>query len=101
MSENIEIKNVNGIDICQFQPKGVCSKLMQFRIQDGVILDAEFVGGCAGNLSGIGILIKGMNINEVKEKLSGIPCGKRPTSCPDQLSKAIEAYIEAKSAIKA
>lgn len=101
MSENIEIKNVNGVDVCQYQPKGVCSKLMQFRVKDDIIQDIEFVGGCSGNLSGIGVLIRGMNINDVVSKLKGIPCGKRTTSCPDQLAQAIEAYIETKTAVKA
>lgn len=96
MSE-INIKEINGVDVVQYQPKGVCSKMMQIRIKDNIIQDVEFVGGCAGNLSGIGVLVKGMNISEVAPKLQGIPCGKRPTSCPDQLSKALLAYIEAKS----
>ena len=65
MSEEIKINNVNGVDIVQYQPKGVCCKLMQMRIKDNIIQDVEFVGGCNGNLSGIGILIKGMNINDI------------------------------------
>ena len=72
---------------------------MQFRIKDNIIQDIEFVGGCNGNLSGIGVLVRGMNINDVISKLKGIPCGKRPTSCPDQLAQAIEAYIETKQLI--
>ncbi len=100
MSENIEIKEVNGVDVVNYQPKGVCCKLMQMRIKDNIILDVEFVGGCNGNLSGIGVLIKGMNINDIIPKFSGLPCGNRPTSCPDQLSKGIVAYLEAKSAVK-
>lgn len=70
--------------------------MMQMRIKDNIIQDVEFVGGCNGNLSGIGVLIKGMNINDIVPKLSGIPCGARPTSCPDQLTKGIQAYLEAK-----
>ena len=93
MSE-VSIKEVNGVDIVQYQPVGVCSRMMQIRIKDEIIQDVEFVGGCAGNLSGIGVLVKGMNINEVIPKLQGITCGKRPTSCPDQLTKALSAYIE-------
>ena len=54
--------------------------MMQMRIKDNIIQDVEFVGGCNGNLSGIGVLIKGMNINDIVPKLSGIPCGARPTS---------------------
>ena len=96
MSDNIQIKEVNGVDIVQYQPKGVCCKMMQMRIKDNIIQDVEFVGGCNGNLSGIGVLVKGMNINDIVPKLSCIPCGARPTSCPDQLTKGIQAYLEAK-----
>ncbi len=101
MSDNIEIKHSNGVDIVRYQPKGVCCKLMQMRIKDDIIQDVEFVGGCNGNLSGIGVLVKGMNIHDIVPKLSGIPCGARPTSCPDQLTKGIQAYIEAKSGVTA
>ena len=97
MSE-VNIKEVNGIDIVQFQPKGVCCKMMQIRIKDDIIQDIEFVGGCNGNLSGIGVLVRGMNINDVITKLQGLPCGSRPTSCPDQLTKGLTAYIEQKQA---
>ena len=100
MSEVI-IKEVDGYDIVQYQPKGVCAKMMQFRIKDEIIQDVEFVGGCNGNLSGIGVLVKGMHINDIIPKLSGLPCGSRPTSCPDQLTKGLVAYLEAKEAIKA
>lgn len=98
---DVIIKEIDGIDVVQYQPKGVCAKMMQFRIKDNIIQDVEFVGGCNGNLSGIGILVKGMHINEVIPKLSGLPCGSRPTSCPDQLTKGLTAYIEAKEAVKA
>ena len=97
---DVVIKEVNGVDVVQYQPKGVCAKMMQFRIKDNIIQDVEFVGGCNGNLSGIGILVKGMHINDIIPKLSGLPCGSRPTSCPDQLSKALTAYITEKEAIK-
>lgn len=98
MSE-VEIQNIDGIDIVKYQPQGVCSKLMQIRIKDNIILDAEFIGGCAGNLSGIGMLIKGMDIKEVIKRMSGLPCGNKPTSCPDQLSKALSAYLAKKQTI--
>ena len=94
---NVVINNHNEYDIVQYQPQGVCSKMMQIKIKDNIIEDIEIVGGCAGNLVGIGQLVKGMNINDIIPKISGIPCGKRPTSCPDQLSKALEAYLNAKS----
>ena len=95
------IKEVDGFDIVQYQPKGVCSKMMQIRIKDEIIHDVEFVGGCAGNLIGIGALVKGQKISDIVGKLQGIPCGSRPTSCPDQLTKGLEAYLKAKEAVKA
>ena len=100
MSE-IEIRNIDGIDVVRYMPQGVCSKLMQIKIKDNIILDTEFIGGCSGNLSGIGMLVRGMNIEEVVKRISGLPCGSRPTSCPDQLSKALSAYLSKKQTIKA
>ena len=99
MSDNIEIKELNGIDEVRFQPQGVCSKLMVIKIKDNTIIDMETVGGCSGNLKGIGSLIKGMDINEVMKRVQGIPCGSRPTSCPDQLSIALRLYLEHKSKV--
>lgn len=96
---DIIVKEENGFDIVQYQPKGVCAKMMQFRIKDNILHNVEFVGGCNGNLSGIGILVSGMNINDIIPKLSGLPCGSRPTSCPDQLTKGLEAYIKAKETV--
>ena len=96
MSDNIEIKNIDGIDVVQFQPRGVCCKMMNFKIKDDILIETDFMGGCNGNLKGIGVLVKGMNINEIIQKLQGLPCGVRPTSCPDQLTKGLVAYIEAK-----
>ena len=97
--DNISIKEENGIDIVQYQPKGVCAKMMNFRIKDNMLLDAEFIGGFNGNLKGISILVQGMHINDIIPKLSGLPCGSRPTSCPDQLTKGLEAYIKAKETV--
>ena len=71
------IKEVDGFDIVQYQPKGVCSKMMQIRIKDEIVHDVEFVGGCAGNLIGIGALVKGQKISDIVGKLQGIPCGSR------------------------
>ncbi len=98
---DVIIKNIDGVDVVQYQPKGVCAKMMQFRIKDDIIQDVEFVGGCNGNLSGIGILVKGMHINDIIPKLSGLPCGSRKTSCPDQLTKGLAAYLELKQGVKA
>ena len=84
-----------------YKTHGTCSQLISFELEDGKIHNVSFTGGCNGNLKGIGILIRGMNIHDIIPKLSGLPCGSRPTSCPDQLTQGIQAYIEAKSAIKA
>ena len=93
MSDNIQIKEVNGVDIVQYQPKGVCCKMMQMRIKDNIIQDVEFVGGCNGNLQGISSLVDGLTVEQIESKLKGIRCGFKPTSCPDQLAVAVkEAY---------
>ncbi|GAA0748141.1 TIGR03905 family TSCPD domain-containing protein [Clostridium oceanicum] len=73
-----------------YSPKGVCSRQITFDVVDGKVKDVKFVGGCNGNLKGIGVLIEDMPIDEAIKKLKGITCGNRPTSCPDQLSKALE-----------
>jgi uncharacterized protein (TIGR03905 family) len=93
----VNIKEIDGVEIIQYQPQGVCAKMMQIAVKEDIIQNVEVIGGCAGNLSGIGNLVKGMNINEVITRLQGIPCGARPTSCPDQMTKALVAYKEAKS----
>lgn len=79
-------------EILQYQTEGTCCQLMQVAIQDDKILDAEFYGGCNGNLKGIKELIKGMSVDEVIDKLGGITCGPKPTSCPDQLARCLIEY---------
>ena len=101
MSDNIEIREIDGVDEIRFQPSGVCSKLMVLKIKNNQILNMETVGGCSGNLKGIGSLIVGMDVNEVIKRVQGIPCGSRPTSCPDQLSIALRLYLEQKSKVVA
>ncbi len=78
--------------IIEYKTKGTCSQLIQVAILDNKIVDAQFHGGCNGNLKGIRSLIIGMNIDEVIERLEGITCGPRPTSCPDQLAKCLVEY---------
>ncbi len=73
-----------------YRPKGVCSQLMQISVEDGIVTDLSVVGGCNGNLQGIGYLVKGMKVEDVIQRLEGIHCGKRPTSCPDQLARALK-----------
>lgn len=69
----------------------VCSKQIDISIKDGVILSVVYTRGCEGNAKGIGALIKGMSVEEAIVRLEGITCGKRGTSCPDQLAKVLKA----------
>ena len=78
--------------IFQYVPQGICAQRIIVDIEDGVIRDLNIVGGCDGNHKGITALVKGMKVEDVKEKLRGIRCGFRDTSCPDQLSRALEEY---------
>ncbi|MFU0800887.1 MAG: TIGR03905 family TSCPD domain-containing protein [Xylanivirga thermophila] len=73
----------------QFSPKGVCSRDIKFDIVDGKITKVQFTGGCNGNLQGISKLVEGMEVEEAIKRLSGIRCGSKCTSCPDQFSKAL------------
>lgn len=75
-----------------YKTKGVCSREIRLEIEDNKILSVSFVGGCNGNLKGISSLAKGQDIDSVIEKLKGIKCGFKPTSCPDQLAEALEEY---------
>ncbi|MBE6082369.1 TIGR03905 family TSCPD domain-containing protein [Sporanaerobacter sp. PP17-6a] len=78
----------------EFIPRGVCSRRIFFNIEDGKIKDLNFVGGCNGNLQGISRLVEGMTPEEVIKKFSGIKCGGKKTSCPDQLSRALTEYLK-------
>lgn len=77
-----------------YNTSGVCSQQIHFRIENGVLRDVRFVGGCNGNLQGIGRLVEGTPAEEVEAKLKGVSCGGRPTSCPDQLARAIRAALD-------
>ncbi|WP_294406263.1 TIGR03905 family TSCPD domain-containing protein [uncultured Clostridium sp.] len=77
-----------------YKTSGVCSSTINLEIEDNIIKNIEFIGGCSGNLQGIGSLVKGMSVDEVITKLKGIDCRSRGTSCPDQLSKALIAWKE-------
>lgn len=79
-----------------YRPQGVCAQRIDFDIKDGVVSDVHFTGGCNGNLKAISKLIDGMNVDEIEAKLKGNTCGMRPTSCADQLARAVrEAYNSA------
>ncbi|MFI3254349.1 MAG: TIGR03905 family TSCPD domain-containing protein [Eubacteriales bacterium] len=73
-----------------YAPKGVCAKEFQIEVEDGKIQGIDIMGGCPGNLLGLKTLLTGMEVDEAIEKLEGIPCGGRPTSCPDQIAQALK-----------
>ena len=77
-----------------FFPKGTCSTKIDFDVEDNKIHNLVVTNGCNGNLKGIAALVEGQDITEVKNKLSGIKCGFRNTSCPDQIAKALAEVIE-------
>lgn len=79
-----------------YKTKGVCSSEIQFEVEDDKIKQVQFVKGCPGNTFGIAQLIKGMDVKEAITRLKGIDCRGRGTSCPDQLAKALENYLENK-----
>lgn len=75
-----------------YKTKGVCSSSIELEIDDGQVKSVRFTGGCNGNLQGIGSLVEGMEVDDVIKKLSGIKCGFKGTSCPDQLAEALREY---------
>ncbi len=76
-----------------YTPKGVCSRRMTVELEDGIIRSVQVEGGCNGNLQGISRLVVGMTAQDAIERMKGIRCGFRPTSCPDQLSQALEQAL--------
>jgi uncharacterized protein (TIGR03905 family) len=75
-------------------PSGVCSKRFDIVIEDGIIQELSVIGGCNGNLKGISALVKGQKVEDVIDRLSGIQCGPRTTSCPDQIARALKEALE-------
>ena len=73
-----------------YKTTGTCSKQIDFDVEDNKVYNVKFLGGCNGNLQGIAALVEGQDINTVIEKVKGIKCGFKETSCPDQLAKALE-----------
>ena len=72
----------------RYKTSGVCSSAIDFDVVDNKVTNVKFIGGCSGNTQGVAALIEGMDIDEAIKRIEGIRCGFRPTSCPDQLSKA-------------
>ena len=78
-----------------YKTKGTCSREIHIEVENDIIKDVAFIGGCNGNTQGIASLVKGMNIHDVIAKMEGIDCGGRGTSCTDQLAKALKNFVTA------
>lgn len=74
----------------EYKTKGTCSQHILFDVEDGKVKNVQFIGGCNGNLKGIGALVEGMYIDDVIARVDGIRCGGKETSCPDQLATALK-----------
>ena len=74
----------------EYQTSGTCSRAILFEIEDNKVKNVQYIGGCNGNLKGIGALVEGMDIDEVIARLEGTTCGPKNTSCPDQLAQALK-----------
>ncbi|MDR2023163.1 TIGR03905 family TSCPD domain-containing protein [Lacrimispora indolis] len=78
----------------KYKTHGVCSREINFEVEDNKLVQVQFVGGCSGNTQGVSRLVEGMDVDEAIRRLEGIQCGYRPTSCPDQLAEALKQYKE-------
>ena len=79
-----------------YTPQGVCARQMTFEVEDEIIKKVNIEGGCPGNALGISVIMVGKTVKEVVDTFSGLPCGKRATSCPDQISIALSKHLEKK-----
>lgn len=76
-----------------YKTKGVCSQAIEFELDGTTVKNVHFVGGCSGNTQGVARLVEGMDAREAISRLEGITCGLKPTSCPDQLAKALKEAL--------
>ncbi len=76
----------------RYKTSGTCSAAIDFEVEDGIVKEVKFIGGCSGNTQGVAALVKGMPVDEVISRLEGIKCGFKSTSCPDQLAKALKEW---------
>ena len=76
-----------------YTPRGVCSQAFRIEVEDDVIRSVQVVGGCSGNLQGLSALLRGMRVEDAIQRLDGIRCGTKPTSCPDQLAQALKTPL--------
>lgn len=77
----------------EYRTRGVCSQAIKFDIVDNKVTGVQFIGGCSGNTQGVARLVEGMDVNEAIARMEGIHCGPRPTSCPDQLARALKQAV--------
>ena len=77
----------------EYTPRGVCSRFFSIQVEDGIIQSVQVIGGCDGNLKGISSLLKGMKVEAAIARMEGIRCGGKPTSCPDQIAKALRTAM--------
>ena len=77
----------------KYTTSGVCSREIEFEVVDGKLHNVHYLGGCNGNLQGVGALVEGMEVHDAITRLKGIKCGMKGTSCPDQLATALEKYL--------
>lgn len=78
----------------EYKTKGTCSQRIIFEIENNILKNVQFIGGCNGNLKGISSLVEGMNVEDVISRVDGIHCGMKATSCPDQLARALKEAME-------
>ena len=76
-----------------YTPKGVCSRNIHVEVEDGIVKDVQYTGGCSGNTQGVAALCKGMKVEDVIARLKDIKCGVKPTSCPAQLAKGLQENL--------
>ena len=82
-------------DQITYTTHGTCSRQITINVEDGIVTDVSFVGGCSGNTQGVASLVRGMKIEDVIARLKGIRCGGKPTSCPDQLAETLREAVAA------
>ena len=75
-----------------YKTRGVCARAISFGVENNRLVNVQFAGGCSGNTQGVARLVEGMDVDEAIQRLEGIQCGPRPTSCPDQLAQALKEY---------
>ena len=93
MQYHLKVKGGPGALRTSFVTQGTCSSRIDVEIENGIIVSVDFIDGCEGNLKGISALVRGMKVEDAISRLSGIRCGNKPTSCPDQLAHALALTI--------